>query len=274
MRFKELYSDWQGSRLTQEEVARILGVHERTFRRYCRDYEQEGAEGLYDARLDKVAHNAASVDEVAELLNLFETNYQTFTSAHFYDMYRIHHKGRRNYNWVRLTLQEAGVVKKAKKRGVHRRKRERSPMKGMMIHQDSSTHEWVDGKKWDLIVTLDDASSEIYSGLFCEQEGTHSSFRGVKDTRENHGLICSIYTDRGSHYWTKKQATEKVDKQNPTQFKRAMDQLGIEVIAAYSPEASSRSERVFGTLQQRLPKEIALLDITDMDSANRCHLKL
>lgn len=268
MRFTELFNQWTEKRLTQQEASLILGVSERTFRRYCRSYEEEGLTGLYDARLDRVSHNAAPVDEVAELLNLFETRYCTFSASHFYDMYRDNHGGTRSYNWVRLTLQDAGLIKKAKKRGAHRRKRERAPMAGMMIHQDGSTHEWIDGEKWDLIVTMDDATSEVYSGFFVDEEGTHSSFNGVKETIQKHGLFCSIYTDRGSHYWHTPKAGGKVDKDNPTQFGRAMNQLGIEMIAAYSPEARGRSERLFGTLQQRLTKELALEGITNMQQAN------
>jgi len=269
MRFTEIYDRWRVNRLTQEEAAQLLGVHERTFRRYCRKHETEGAEGLYDRRLDKAAHNAAPLDEVMEVLTLFETRYPNFTVAHFYDKYRDEHAGQRSYNWVREQLQSHGMVKKAKKRGAHRRKRERAPMAGMMLHQDGSTHEWVPGKQWDLIVTLDDANSEVYSGFFVDEEGTHSSFQAVKEVILEHGLFCSLYTDRGSHYWTTPTVGGKVDKNNLTQFGRAMAQLGIDMIPAYSPEARGRSERMFGTLQQRLPKELALAGITTMEEANQ-----
>ena len=141
----------------------------------------------------------------------------------------------------------------------------------MMIHQDGSTHEWVAGQKWDLdIVTMDDATSEHYSMFFCEEEGTASSFRGVRDAIEARGLFSSFYSDRGSHYWHTPEAGGKVDKDNPTQFGRAMRHLGIEMIAAYSPEARGRSERAFGTHQGRLPLELSAAGITDMEAANRC----
>lgn len=269
MRFSDLFTQWTEKRLTQQEASMILGVSERTFRRYCRSFEEEGATDLYDARLAKIAHNAAPINEVMELLELFETRYSTFSTAHFYDMYKDKNGGSRSYNWVRLQLQEAGLTKKAKKRGAHHRQRERASMSGMMLHQDASTHEWIEGQKWDLIVTMDDATSEVYSGFFVDEEGTHSSFKGEQETIHKNGLFCSIYTDRGSHYWHTPKAGGKVDKDNPTQFGRAMQQLGIEMIAAYSPEARGRSERLFGTLQQRIPKELALEGITDMQKANR-----
>lgn len=268
MRFEELYELWTESRLTEAEAALQLGMHERTFRRWCRRFEAKGAEGLIDQRLERAAHNTAPVDEVMSILSLFETHYPHFNVSHFYDKYRQAHQGERCYSWVKNRLQEAGLVKSAKRRGAHRRKRPRQPMKGMMIHQDGSTHEWVPGQMWDLIVTLDDADSEIYSAFFVEQEGTFSSFQGVREVVEQHGLFCSFYSDRGSHYWTTPKVGEKVDKQNLTQFGRAMQQLGIEMIPAYSPEARGRSERMFRTLQERLPKELAMAEINEMSAAN------
>jgi len=139
----------------------------------------------------------------------------------------------------------------------------------MMIHQDGSTHEWVVGQKWDLIVTMDDATNEHYSMFFVDEEGTASSFRGVHDVIASRGLFSSFYSDRGSHYWHTPEAGGKVDKNNPTQFGHAMKRLGIEMIAAYSPEARGRSERAFGTHQGRLPQELAFAGITDMEVANR-----
>jgi hypothetical protein len=167
-----------------------------------------------------------------------------------------------------LTLQRKGLVNKAPKKGVHRRKRPRQPMTGMMIHQDASTHQWIEGTYWDLVVTMDDATSEIYSAFFVEQEGTWSSLLGVKEVIENKGLFSSFYSDRGSHYWTTDKAGGKVNKGLLTQFGRAMKQLGIEMIAAYSPEARGRSERMFGTLQNRLPLELKSAGIKTIDDAN------
>lgn len=268
MRFEDLYKQRTEKRLTVEEAATILGVSERTFRRWSRRYESDGLEGLADQRLERPAHNTAPVDEVSELLELFETRYREFNVSHFYDKYKYEHKGSRCYSWVKNQLQDAGLTKKAKKRGKHRRKRPRQPMKGMMLHQDGSSHQWIEGEYWDLIVTMDDADSEIYSAFFVEEEGTWSSFRGIEEVIVNHGLFCSLYSDRGSHYWSTHKAGERVNQEVLTQFGRAMQQLGIEMIPAYSPEARGRSERMFGTLQNRLPQELKLNAITDMQTAN------
>ena len=139
----------------------------------------------------------------------------------------------------------------------------------MMLHQDGSRHEWMPGCQWDLIVTLDDATSELYSAVFVEEEGTMSSFQGLREVIETQGLFSSLSTDRGTHYWYTEEAGGRVDKTRPTQVHRALQQVGITLIPAYSPEARGRSERVFRTLQDRLPNELALVGITDMAAANR-----
>lgn len=268
MRFEEAYEGWTAGRLTQIEAARILGVCERSFRRYLEKYEADGLDGLIDRRLGQTSNRKAPVDEVMAMTEEYRRRYMGWNVKHFHSWYR-RTGGRRSYSWVKKRLQEAELVPKSKKPGAHRKRRERSPLPGMMIHQDGSEHEWVAGKKWDLIVTMDDATSEHYSMFFVEEEGTASSFRGVHEVIGKHGLFSSFYSDRGSHYWHTPEAGGKVDKDNPTQFGRAMKRLGIEMIAAYSPEARGRSERAFGTHQGRLPQELAAAGITDMDEANR-----
>jgi hypothetical protein len=167
-------------------------------------------------------------------------------------------------------LHAAGLVERAKRRGAHRRKRERKPYEGMMLHQDGSRHAWVEGQPpLDLIVTMDDATSTIYSAFLVEEEGTASTFRSLLEVFTQHGLCCSFYSDRGSHYFHTAKAGEGVDKDHLTQVGRALDRLGIEHIAAYSPEARGRSERMFGTLQDRLVKELKHAGITDIKTANR-----
>jgi hypothetical protein len=241
---------------------------ERSFRRYLARYEADGLEGLIDRRLEQVSNRRAPVDEVMALTEQYRGQHLGWNVKHFHSWYR-RSGGTRSYTWVKKRLQGAKLVPKYEKRGAHRKRRERSALPGMMIHQDGSTHEWVVGQKWDLIVTMDDATSWHYSMFFVGQEGTASSFRGVHDVITARGLFSSFYSDRGSHYWTTPEADGKVDKENLTQFGRAMKQLGIEMIAAYSPEARGRSERAFGTHQGRLPQELALAGITDMEAANR-----
>ncbi len=257
MRFAEAYEGWRERRLTQEEAARLLGVHERTFRRYIDRYEEAGLDGLLDRRLSQVSQRRAAVDEVLRLTELYRSRYEGWNVKHFHSFYRRIHAGVRSYTWVKQRLQEAALVPKAPGRGKHRKRRERAPLPGMMLHQDGSTHTWVAGRQWDLIVTMDDATNEHYAMCFVEEEGTASSFQGVQEVIGQRGLFSSLYTDRGSHYWHTPEAGGKVDKNHLTQFGRAMRQLGIELIPAYSPEARGRSERAFQTHQGRLPKELA-----------------
>jgi transposase len=268
MRFEEAYDGWLSRRLTQEEAALILGVSDRSFRRYVDRFEESGLEGLADKRLTQVSHRRAPVDEVIALVDLYRSHHDGWNASHFHDWY-MKQGGNRSYTWVKNQLQQAKVIPKSKRKGAHRKRREASALPGMMIHQDGSTHEWVPSQKWDLISTMDDATNEHFSMFFCSEEGTVSSFQGVKEVIEKRGLFCSFYSDRGSHYWHTPEAGGKVDKSNPTQFGRAMAQLGITMIAAYSPEARGRSERAFSTHQERLPKELALMGITTMEEANR-----
>ena len=267
MRFQDIVGRHHDGKLTCEEAAELLGMSVSSFYRWRQRHQAAGAAGLVDGRLDRASARRAPVDEVAKVLELYETRYFDFTAKHFHEKL-AGHGIRRSYTWTKNTLQAASKIKKATRRGAHRRRRPRKPMPGMMLHQDGSRHQWVPGRWWDLIVTLDDATSDICSAFFVEEEGTVSSLRGIHEVITRHGLFCSLYADRGSHYWVTTEAG-KVDKDNPTQVKRALDQLGIELIAAYSPEARGRSERMFGTLQGRLPQELRLAGIADMAAANR-----
>ena len=268
MRFEEVYGRFRNRRLSCEEAAEVLGMSVSSFYRWRERYDDRGAAGLADARLGKASARRAAVDEVARVVELFETRYFDFTVRHFHDKLAEHGIAR-SYSWTKNTLQAAGVVKRAERRGQHRRKRTRRPMVGMMLHQDGSRHAWVPGGEWDLIVTMDDADSTIYSAFFVAEEGTMSSLVALRQVIETRGLFGSLYADRGSHYWFTEAAGGKVDRDRPTQVHRALIQLGVELIPAYSPEARGRSERMFGTLQGRLPQELRLAGITTMDAANR-----
>ena len=271
MRFDEVYGHFKAKELSCEEAAMILGMSVRTFLRKRERSEGDGFDRTFDRRLGKKSNNRCEAKEIVFLTKLYE-RYRGFSVKHFYGFYRIHPEAQRSYNWCRLRLQEAGMIEKGIVRGgKHRLRRERKPMPGMMLHQDGSTHEWIPGfgRDLDLIATLDDATSTITSAFLVEEEGTMSSFAGIKETVEAHGLFCSFYTDRGTHYWYTPEAGGKVCKRQLTQVGRALKRLGIGHIAAYSPQARGRSERMFGTLQGRLPKELAFHGITTMEDANR-----
>jgi transposase len=271
MKFEEIYGRWQQRRLSQAEAAEILGMSERTFRRWRDRYQADGLEGLADRRLGKASAKRVPVDQVHELLTLYRERYGGFTAKHFHDKLRQHHGFELGYTWTKLRLQDSGLVMKAPRRSAHRKKRPRRPLTGMMLHQDGSSHRWLPAldQDLDLIVTMDDATSEIYSAFLVDEEGTMSTFRALAEVIATQGLPCALYTDRASHYFYTPKAGEKVAKDQLTQVGRALAQLGIEHIPAYSPEARGRSERVFGTLQDRLLKELALAGITTLEAANR-----
>ena len=271
MKFEDVYGRWQQRRLSQAEAAEILGMSERTFRRWRDRYQVDGLEGLADRRLGKASARRVPVDQVQDVLTLYRERYRGFTAKHFHDKLRQHHGFSLGYTWTKLRLQAAGLVAKAPRRSAHRKKRPRRPLRGMLLHQDGSSHRWLPAldRELDLIVTMDDATSEIYSAFLVEEEGTMSSFRALAEVIAAQGLPCALYTDRASHYFLTPKAGEKVAKDQLTQVGRALAQLGIEHIPAYAPEARGRSERAFATLQDRLPKELELASITTVDAADR-----
>jgi transposase len=269
MRFSDVLDRTERSGLSQIEAAELLGISERTFRRWRDRHREEGPSGLSDRRLEP-SPRRAPVAEIERMLGLYRDIYRGFTVKHFHEHLAKRHGYTLGYTITKLHLHRAGLVTPARTRSAHRKKRRRRPMVGMMLHQDASTHAWLPGDagRHDLVVTMDDATSAIYSAFLVHQEGTASSLRGVRDVVAAHGLFCSLYTDRGSHYFETPTAGARVSKTVLTQFGRALKQLGIEHIAAYSPQARGRSERVFSTLQDRLPKELALARIGTMEAAN------
>jgi transposase len=270
MRFTDVLGRSERSELSQMEAAELLVIGERTFRRWRDRHRDDGQAGLADRRLIP-SPRRASVTEIERMLGLYRDLYRGFTVKHFHEHLGKRHGYTLGYTVTKLHLHRPGLVRAATKRSAHRKKRPRRPMVGMMLHQDASTHAWLPGDpgKHDLVVTMEDATSAIYSMFLVDQEGTASSLRGVREVVATHGLFCSLYTDRGSHYFFTPEAGRPVSRTVQTQFGRAMKQLGIEHIAAYSPQARRRSERVFSTLQNCLPKELKLAGIDTIGAANR-----
>lgn len=271
MRFLEVYERCRAGRLSYGEAAETLGMSERSFRRFRGRYEAEGEAGLLDRRIGKASPHRIAADEVDRMVSLYGDRYAGWTVKHFHERAREQHGLAASYGWTKSVLQAAGLVRPAVKRSAHRKRRPRRPLVGMLLHQDGSRHCWLPAleRQIDLIVTMDDATSEIYSAFFVDEEGTASSFRGLHEAIARHGLFCALYTDRGSHYFHTPKAGAKVDRQRLTQVGRALAQLGIRHIPAYSPEARGRSERMFGTLQDRLVKELADAGIATIEAANR-----
>jgi transposase len=269
-KFRDVLGRWEAGELSMLEAGELLGMSERQFRRYRDRYEEEGQAGLVDRRLGKPSQKRVPDDARERMLALYREEYREWNVKHFHEQLRRDYGFRWGYTWTKTQLHTAGLVERTARCGPHRRKRPRKPCEGMMLHQDGSRFVWLAGQPMlDLIVTMDDATSKIYSAFLVEEEGTSSTFRGLAEVFAAEGLPSSLYTDRGSHYFFTPQAGEPVDKERLTQVGRALDWLGIEHIPAYSPEARGRSERMFGTLQDRLAKELARAGISEIAAANR-----
>ncbi len=252
MRFSDLLERTEAKALTQEAASEFLGVSVRTFQRWAERYEAEGDDGLVDRRLGRRSPRRAPEEELERMLGLYRDKYADFTMKHFHEQLQKRHGYVLGYRVTKLALQAAGLVRKAPKRSAHRKKRPRRPLPGMLLHQDGSRHAWIEGlPAMDLIVTLDDATSEIYSMLLVEEEGTASTFQTLGEVIGERGLFCALYTDRGSHYFYTPKAGEKVSKTQQTQVGRALSYLGIEHIAAYSPEARGRWREALCVIEER-----------------------
>lgn len=269
IKFLDILGRYEAAEFGQLEAAELLGVGERTFRRWRQRYEEDGEAGLRDRRLGRASAKRVPTDRQAQVEALYRSRYAGFTAKHFHEHLTRDHAFGWGYTWTKTFLHSKGLLERAERRGAHRRKRPRRPLPGMMLHQDGSRHAWLLGQPaLDLIVTLDDATGAIYSAFLVEEEGTASTFRALEEVFGAHGLPLSLYTDRGSHYFYTPEADGQVDRSHLTQVGRALAHLGVEHIAAYSPQARGRSERLFHTLQDRLTKELALAGLATIEAAN------
>ena len=193
MRFLDILGRYEAAEFNQLEAAELLGVSERTFRRWQARYEEDGEAGLLDRRLGKASGKRVPVDRAQEVEALYRQRYAGFRAKHFHEHLVKDHGFAWGYTWTKTFLQSRGLLEKAPRKGAHRRKRERRPLPGMMLHQDGSRHVWLEGQPaLDLIVTLDDATGAIYSAFLVDEEGTASTFRALKETLGVHGLPMSL----------------------------------------------------------------------------------
>jgi transposase len=252
------------------EAAEIAGMSVRNMQRMRARYQEDGYNGLFDRRRGKNSYHRVPMETAERVLRLYQEKYFDLNVRHFHEKLQEVEDISLSYSWVKQALQGAGLVARKRKRSKHRRRRPRRPMAGMMLHIDGSKHRWFqDDRYYDLIAILDDATSEIYHGQLVEEESTRTVMAGLREVIERKGLFCSLYSDRGSHFFVTPKAGERVDKARLTQIGRAMKELGIQMIPAYSPQARGRSERNFGTWQNRLPQELRLAGITTVEEANR-----
>ena len=271
MRIQDVFSRVQHKKITWLEASEILGVSDRTVRRWKETVEQNGYEGLLDRRTQKPSTKRAAETVRTQVLKLYYDIYRDWNVKHFHEQlakYGIGYK----YTWVKNLLQGAGYVEVWRRKSKHRLRRERKPLIGMMLHIDGSEHEWIPDlapQKQSLILIPDDANNDIYYAKLAPEETTYECMLGLYHVVVTKGIFCSLYSDRAGHFFHTPKAGGKVDLTNLTQIGRALHELGIEPIPAYSPQARGRSERFNRTWQDRLPKELKLHGIKTIPDANR-----
>jgi|ERR1022692_932266 transposase len=270
MKVQEVILRAMAKKITWWQAAEIIGISDRQMRRWRERYEEFGYDGLFDRRQGKPSPKRVPVALVEQVLGLYRDRYFDLNVRHFHEKLQSEHGIELSYTWVKLAVQGAGLVTRGRKRGVHRKRRPRRPLPGMLLHIDGSHHRWFQDERWyDLIVILDDATSEIYYAQLVEEESTVTVLAALRAVIERKGLFCALYSDRGSHFWLTPKVGGKVDRNRLTQVGRALAELGIQMIPAYSPQARGRSERNFGTWQGRLPQELRLHGIGNLEEANR-----
>jgi len=252
------------------EAAEILGITDRQMRRWKTRYEEYGYDGLYDRRKKMPSPRRMPLEKAEKILKLYREKYFDFNISHFYDKLRGEHKIKISYNWVRLALEGAGLIKKRTRHDKHRKRRPRKPLVGMMIHMDGSPYDWLgNGTMCDLVHAYDDANNKLYDIELVKEEDAITCMGILKTVVEKKGIFCSLYTDRASHFFLTKKAGEEVSKDRLTQIGRALQELGIHPIPGYSPQARGRSERLNKTLQGRIPQELRLRGIKTINEANK-----
>ena len=270
MRREEIILRAYARRISWIEAAEILGMSCRHLRRVREAYERVGFDGLHDGRVGRTSPRRIPIGVVEEILRLYRDEYFDFSVVHFHEKLLERHSMTVSYTWVKALLQGSGLVARDRPRKKHRRRRARKPLKGMMLHIDGSTHQWFGDERWfDLIVILDDATSEIYHAQLVDEESSRTVMTGIREVVTRQGIFCTLYSDRASHFFQTPKAGEPVDKQALTQVGRALRELGIQLIPAYSPQARGRSERSFRTWQGRLPQELRIRNLTTPEEANR-----
>jgi transposase len=271
MKIQEVILKAVSKQILWTDAADIIGVSYRTMKRWKTRYQTHGYDGIFDRRMKGPNPRRVPFQELETILNLYQTTYYGFNVTHFHEKLGDHHGISRGYTFVKCALQTAGLVEKSKARGKHRRRRLRKPLTGMMLHLDGSTHEWIPylpGVFFDLLVLMDDATGEIYEMLLVDEESTLTCMLLLRDCVATRGIFCSLYSDRASHFFFTPKAGGPIQEGHLTQIGRALTELGIRPIPAYSPQARGRSERINETLQGRLCNEFRLHGIKTKEAAN------
>jgi transposase len=253
------------------QAAEILGMSPRSIRRWRLRMDRHGYAGLIDMRRGIPSPRRAAVEEIERIVGLYRDKYRGYNARHFYQTVKREHGVRLSYTYVRQLLQGAGLMKKGQARGRHRRRRERRPRFGEMLHLDGSRHVWlalVPDEKQTLIQVVDDATSRLLYAQLWSGETTRAVMTAMREVVRQHGIPESFYTDRAGWAFETPKAGGNVSKTHLTQAGQALARLGIEHIPSYSPQARGRSERMNRTLQDRLVNELRAAGVTTPEAAN------
>lgn len=266
MKVQEVLVRAIGGQLSWIQASEILGLCPRQVRRLRERFEADGYKGLFDRRREP-SPKRVPLETVREVLQLYREQYRDCNVQHFQELLGERHGITLSYSWVKKALQTAGLVAVGRRRGAHRRRRERRPLPGMLLHIDASRHGWLPGARMhDLVSVSDDATNELYYARLVPEENTRTVLAALRQVVATRGVFCALYTDRAGHFIHTPPAGQP---RHETQVGRALQQLGIELIAAHSPQARGRKERLYGTLQGRWPQELRLAGITTVEEANR-----
>jgi len=270
MKIQEVILRAMAKKIKWGQAAEIIGISDRSMGHWKGRYEEHGFDGLLDRRRGKPSPKRVPLKVVEEVLQWYREKYADLKVRHLHEKLREAHGIELSYTWVKLVLQGAGLVAKGRKRGVYRKRRARRPLPGMLLHLDGSRHQWFQDDRWyDLIEVLDDATSETYDAQLVEEESTRTVMTALRAVIARKGRFCALYSDRASHFFKTPAAGGPVSQERLTQVGRALKELEIRMIPAYSPQARGRSERRFGTWQGRFPQELRPAGIGTVQEANR-----
>jgi transposase len=272
MRVHEVILRAMSGEINWIQAADILGMDARSLRRWKARLKSHGYDGLLDRRHGRPSPRRAPFAEVQRILRLYRETYQGFNVRHFHQIFRRDHGVTLSYSFVKKALQEAGLVAKRKARGRHLMRREPRACFGELLHIDGSNHPWLalaPEERSTLVAIQDDATRQLLFARLFPVESTEAVMQGLREVVETHGIPMALYSDRASWAFHTPKAGGKVDKSRPTQVGRALKQLGVEHIPAYTPQARGRQERLNRTLQDRLVNELRVAGIATCEEANR-----
>ena len=262
--------------LRQKDAAKMLNLCERQIRRLKRRVKEQGAKGIVHGNRGKPSNNKLDEKEIKKIKELLHKHYYDFFPSHAAEKLYENHNIKRDPKTIRNIMVEEALWKpcKSKKRSEHRQWRQRRSHYGELEQFDGSYHDWFEGRypKCCLLLTVDDATSAITYGKFDEHEGVFPVFDFWGEYLRKNGKPAGVYLDKFSTYKMSQQAAVE-NPDTKTQFQRAMQELRIEPISAHSAEAKGRIETTFGTLQNRLIKEMRLRGISTPEEANEYLIK-